>query len=505
MMAGAGRCVQDEDRAPLLQLGGVSKSFPEVQALRDVSLTLNRGEILALLGENGAGKSTLIRLLSGAHQPDGGTIRIEGQTAALTSPHAAREYGIGVIYQELSLIPTLSVCDNLFLGNSGGRIRIDRDAERQAAAEVFAQLGVQMPLNVPVRELSIARQQLIEIARALLQDARILIMDEPSASLSPQEVRRLFGIMRELRERGIGIIYVSHRLDEVFEVADRVTVLRDGCHVADARTEELDRTQLISLMVGRSLEYDHVRSSCATTRKRLEVRNLTRGRSVRDVSFTIHEGEILGLAGLVGAGRTETARLIFGADGRDSGEILVDGKPVRITCPADAIREGICLLNEDRRAHGLIPARSVRENFSLAGLAGLQRFGFIRESQERTAFATFVERLRIRIPHQNVAARNLSGGNQQKILLSRWLYRDTQIFLFDEPTRGIDVGAKSEIYQLISDLAQQGRAVLLISSELPEVIRMCDRILVMREGQIAGEIASARTATQQQIMELATR
>lgn len=487
----------------MLELKHVSKSFPGVQALRDVSLSLQRGEILALMGENGAGKSTLIRMLGGAHQPDAGTIRIDGHDVRMATPLEAMKAGVGVIYQELSLIPALSVCDNMFLGRDQGRFWIARSDERRRAAEIFRRMGVEIPLEVPVGQLSIAQQQLIEIARVLVHDVRILVMDEPSAALTPQEVERLFVLMRELKAQGLGIIYISHRLEEVFEIADKVTVLRDGQHIADCRIAELNRSRLIELMVGRVLEQEFHRTRMSPGKISLDVQGLARGKAVQNVSFTIRRGEIVGLTGLVGAGRTETARLIFGADRADNGRISVDGHEVNVRSPRDAIRAGICLLTEDRKTQGIIPARSVRENFSLASLRVLQRFGFVKEKLERTALGTYVDRLNIRIPNQEQLARNLSGGNQQKVLLARWLYRNTQVFLFDEPTRGIDIGAKQEIYHLMAELADQGKAILLISSELPEVLSLSDRILVMRHGRIAGEIENGPSVTQEQVMELA--
>lgn len=489
---------------PLIQLQSLTKTFPGVRALSDVSLTLERGKVLALMGENGAGKSTLIKILGGAHQPDSGRILIDDFPVALTSPTAAMNAGIGIIYQEFNLVPALSVIDNLFLGQGDRRFWIARRTERQQAENVFRRMGVTLPLDAPIRTLSIAQQQLVEIARVLLRDIRILVMDEPSAALTPQEVAQLFVLIRELKSQGIGIIYISHRLEEIFELADNVNVLRDGRHVADLPVGELTRTKLIELMVGRSIGREFQREAIPVGDVMLEARGLSRGKSVRDVSLQIRRGEIVGLTGLVGAGRTETARLLFGADRPDSGEIFVCGKTVTLRSPRDAINAGICLLTEDRKQQGLVPARSVRENFSLASLRRLQTAGFVMAHAERTEFGRYVDRLKIRIPHQQQLARNLSGGNQQKVLLSRWLYRDADVFLFDEPTRGIDIGAKQEIYQLISELASQGKAVLVISSELPEIIGLCDRIIVMRYGRVSGELSNRPNATQEQIMDLAT-
>ena len=487
----------------MLELRNISKSFPGVQALSDVSLTLGRGEIRALMGENGAGKSTLIRMLGGAHQPDSGRICIDGRDVLMQRPLDAIQAGIGVIYQELTLLPSLTACDNMFLGRDQGHFWIPRRQEEQRATAIFQRMGVEIPLDVPVGRLSIAQQQLIEIARVLAHDVRILVMDEPSAALTQQEVARLFSLMRDLKSQGIGIIYISHRLEEIFEIADTVTVLRDGHHVADCHVPELTRSRLIELMVGRVLVREFQRTQATTGSTLLEVSGLSRADVVKNVSFQIRSGEVLGLTGLVGAGRTETARLIFGADQKTSGTIRIDGKSVEINSPRDAIDAGICLLTEDRKSQGLIPARSVRENFSLASLMRLQTAGFMRQREEADAFATFVERLNIRIPNQEQLIRNLSGGNQQKVLLARWLFRNTQVFLLDEPTRGVDIGAKQEIYQLIADLAQQGKAVLLISSELPEILSLSDRILVMRHGCIAGEIQNSPSVTQEEIMEFA--
>jgi ribose transport system ATP-binding protein len=488
----------------MLELRNISKSFPGVQALSDVSLTLERGEIRALMGENGAGKSTLIRLLAGAHQPDSGTIYINGQEVLMQRPLDAIKAGIGVIYQELTLLPALNAVDNMFLGRDRGHFWIPRRQEQQRAAAVFARMGVEIPLNVPVGQLSVAQQQLIEIARVLAHDVRMLVMDEPSAALTPQEVARLFALLRDLKSQGIGIIYISHRLEEIFELADTVTVLRDGRHVAHCRVSELTRGRLIELMVGRVLLREFQRSQSVTGSTVLEVSGLYRENAVKDVSFQIRSGEVVGMTGLVGAGRTETARLIFGADQKTSGTIRVDGQRVDVQSPCDAIDAGICLLTEDRKSQGLIPARSVRENFSLASLMRFQTGGLVRHREESAAFASYVERLNIRISSHEQVISHLSGGNQQKVLLARWLFHNTKVFLLDEPTRGVDIGAKQEIYQLIADLAQQGKAVLLISSELPEILSLSDRILVMRQGRISGEIQNGPGVTQEQIMELAT-
>ena len=362
---------------------------------------------------------------------------------------------------------------------------------------------MEIDLDVPVRQLSVAQQQGVEIAKALLLDARVLVMDEPSATLTPEEVKRLFAVIRELQAQGIGIIYISHRLEEIFKIANRVTVLRDGSHVGDRNIGDIDRKGLIEMMVGRPLESEFPPRTAAPGKTRLVVTGLKRSRKVRDISFEIREGEVLGVTGLVGAGRTETARLIFGADPRDAGEVILDGKTLDIRSPRDAIRAGICLLTEDRKHQGLLLGASVRDNFALPNLQQLSVGGFVRNRELRDRFASYVEILQIKVPHQEQLARNLSGGNQQKVVLAKWLARNAEVIIFDEPTRGIDVGAKFEIYQLINELSTQGKAVLMISSELPEVLGMSDRILVMHEGRITGEITEPRSATQEQVMQLA--
>lgn len=488
--------------APLLQMRGITKSFPGVQALRDVDLTLHSGEVLALLGENGAGKSTLIKVLAGAHPPDRGAISINGQLVTIRSPLDARDAGVGVIYQELNLVPTMSAGDNIFLGQEPG-FRLRHRQERERALAIFAKLGVPIRPEERCRDLTIAQQQIVEIAKALNSDLRILVLDEPSATLTPQEIDRLFGVVRELQSHGIGVIYISHRLDEIFALADRVMVLRDGQHVATRLVSEVSRGALIEMMVGRKLEQEFpLREPCVGP-PRLEAKNLSRGRAVRDVSFTLHRGEIVALTGLVGSGRTETARLIFGADRLDRGLIVLDGRVQKMRGPRDAIRAGICLLTEDRKAQGLVLGQSVLTNFGLPNLGRWSRLGWLNRRQERRAFDRHATALRIKVARPSQAVQTLSGGNQQKVVLAKWLEANCDVVLFDEPTRGIDVGAKYEIYLLMNQLAQQGKAILMISSELPEVLGMADRILVMHEGRLTGEITDVKSATQEQIMRLA--
>ena len=490
--------------APLLEMRGIVKSFPGVQALRGVDLSLRAGEVLALLGENGAGKSTLMKVLGGAYRAEEGVIAIDGHATLFQSPQDSRRAGVAVIYQEFNLVPGLTAVENIFLGQELTRAGfLAQKKERQHAADLFKRLGVEIDLDVPSRQLTTAQQQLVEIAKALAFDARIIVMDEPSAALTSHEVARLFEIIRDLQKQGIGIIYISHRLDEVFAIAGRVTVLRDGKNVGERPIDQITRQQMIELMVGRELKDEFPARTVPPGAPRLEVSGLRRGRAVRDVSFTVRRGEILALTGLVGAGRTETVRLIFGADPREAGEIRLDGNVLAIRSPRDAITAGIGLLTEDRKLQGLVLGHSVRENFGLPNLNRLSRRGFVQLGQEREEFGRYVDQLRIKIPSQEQRAGNLSGGNQQKVVLAKWLARNCDVLIFDEPTRGIDVGAKYEIYLLLNELAAAGKAIVMISSELPEVLGMADRILVMHEGRVTGELADARRATQEQIMQLA--
>lgn len=490
--------------AALLEMRGIVKSFPGVQALRGVSLALRPGEVLALLGENGAGKSTLMKVLGGAHRADAGVIAIGGREVHFHSPQDARRAGVAVIYQEFNLIPGLTACENIFLGQELTRVGfVQRKEERQRAAALFRRLGVEIDLDAPCWRLTTAQQQLVEIAKALAFEARVIVMDEPSAALTTHEVERLFEIIREMRRQGIGVIYISHRLDEIFAIADRVTVLRDGANVGERAVTGLTRHEMIEMMVGRELKDEFPKRSVAIGPPRLEVAGLRRGRAVCDVSFAVRRGEILSLTGLIGAGRTETVRLIFGADVREAGELRLDGNLLAIRSPRDAIGAGIGLLTEDRKLQGLVLGHSVRENFGLPNLQRLSRRGFVQLGREREEFADYVRALQIKTPHGEQPAGHLSGGNQQKVVLAKWLARNCEVLIFDEPTRGIDVGAKYEIYLLMNELAAQGKAIIMISSEMPEVLGMADRILVMHDGRVTGEIADVAHATQEQVMQLA--
>jgi ABC-type sugar transport system ATPase subunit len=500
---------------PLLRMIDISKSFPGVQALQEVSLAVYPGECLGLVGENGAGKSTLMKILSGVYAPDSGEITLAGQPVTLHNPRQAQELGISIIYQEFNLMPNLTVAENVFIGrepNAGGFVRwTDQRARTQALLD---QLGVALRPDATVRDLSVAEQQMVEIAKALSYNARIVIMDEPTSALTDTEVEALLRIIAGLKARGLGVIFISHRLEEVMAICDRVTVLRDGQNAGELPIAEATPDRIVRLMVGRNLGDLFQKEAAAVdpaAPPALEVRNLSRTGTARDpaaivlndVSFGVRAGEIVGLAGLVGSGRTEVARAIFGADPFDRGEILIDGRPVRIDDPRDAIRAGIGLAPEDRKAQGLILGMAVEANISLAALPSLVRYGFIRLREEARLADRFVERLRIRTPSVEQLVVNLSGGNQQKVVIAKWLALRPKILILDEPTRGIDIGAKAEVHHLMSQLAQQGVAILMISSELPEILGMSDRVLVMSQGRLAGELTRA-DATQERIMALAT-
>lgn len=499
----------DENKIPvpsarefLLRVSGVRKAFPGVQALKQVAFDLRPGEVHALVGENGAGKSTLIKILTGVHRADAGEALLDGRPIEFSSPQQARQAGIAAIHQELALIPAMTVAANLFLGREPTRRGlVDHKQERQHAREVFQRLGVDFGADTRVDRLTVAQQQLLEIARALLVEARIIVMDEPTAALTPREVERLFVILRELVSRQIGIIFISHRLDEVFAIADRITVLRDGETVVTAPASELSRRRLIEYMVGRPLDEEFPKVAPTGGKVRLEVSNLT-GAAVHDVTFAARGGEVLGIAGLMGSGRTEVARLIFGADRKSGGEIRLDGQRLDIAAPRDAIASGISLLTEDRKSEGLILVASANDNFALSNLARWSKLSFINRRHERSRFEYHRQLLSIRVSSPEQRTAFLSGGNQQKLLVARWLERDAQVIIFDEPTRGIDVGAKYEMYVVIRQLAAQGKVVIVISSELPEILAISDRILVMRRGRLAGEISDVARATQEDVMAL---
>ena len=490
----------------LLEMRGITKQFPGVLALDDVSLDLREGEVHCLLGENGAGKSTLMKILAGAQPADAGDILIGGRPAAVTSPARARELGVSMIYQEFNLSPFLSVAENIFLGREpriGKTPFIDGARLRRDAEEVLRHMGVTLDVRLPVNRLSVAQMQMVEIAKAVSVNARILVMDEPSATLTDHELASLFTLIGELRGRGMGILYISHRLEEVFQIGDRATVMRDGRHVATRDVAGLTREDIIRMMVGRELTEEFPKVSLPRGAERLRVEGLTREGLFSDVGFSLHAGEIVGLTGLVGSRRTEVVRAIFGADRPSAGRVFVDGKEVTVSSPRDAIAHGVGLLTEDRKNQGLVLGMSVRENITLANLGALVRGIFVKGGAERRVAEDFVRELQIKTPSVEQAVQLLSGGTQQKVVLARWLFTNAGILMFDEPTRGVDVGAKTEIFRLMNALLERGAAVLMVSSELPEVLGMCDRILVMHEGRLAGELSRAE-ATQERIMQLAT-
>ncbi len=482
----------------------IDKSFPGVHAIENVSMKLHHGEVLGLVGENGAGKSTLIKVLGGAHLPDSGRILIEGQSVDILSPTAAQQAGISIIYQEFNLIPDLTVRENIFLGREKTRIGFVRATEEQRATrELFEKIGVGISPDARCSELTVAQQQTVEIAKALSVNAKIIVMDEPTATLTVREVDRLFTIIRDLKSHGLGIIYISHRLEEVFEVTDRVMVLRDGEHVGTEDIDNINSERLIEMMVGRPVDSEFPKRSASPGHERLRVEDLCSSHEVRNVSFSVRAGEILGFAGLVGAGRTETMRLVFGADRPDSGRIFINGEEAIIHSPGDAIRMGICLLTEDRKGQGLVLIHSCLENYGLPNLDRLIGRVFLNRRKERREFCDFTESLRIKTSGPEQLIMNLSGGNQQKVVIAKWLARNTDIIIFDEPTRGIDVGTKYEIYLLMNRLADEGKAVIMISSELPEILGLSDRIVVMHGGKVKGQITDVANATQEDILSMA--
>jgi ABC-type sugar transport system ATPase subunit len=492
--------VSDPQEAPLLQMRGISRAFPGVQALLGVDLDVRAGEVHAVVGENGAGKSTLMKILAGVYQPDAGTVVLDGQSAHIENPRRAMALGIAMIHQELNLAPNLSVAENIFLGRVPARLGLVDwgRLERQTQALV-ERLDMDFDARALVEDLSVARQQMVEIAKALSLDARVIIMDEPTSALTERETATLFEIIGRLKAQGVAIVYITHRLEEIFRVADLVTVLRDGQLVGSSPIADTTPAQLISQMVGRELTALYPKQDTEIGEPVLEVSHLRRTGVLHDVSFVLHRGEILGLAGLVGAGRTELVRALFGADPMDGGEIRIAGKPVHIRHPRDAIRLGLGFVTEDRKLHGLILGMSLRENTTLASLPSVSRFGFINFSGERKLAADYVRQLDIRTQGVEQEVVNLSGGNQQKVVIAKWLATQPRILILDEPTRGIDVGAKAEVHGLMSRLAATGVSILMISSELPEILGMSDRILVVRQGRISAEF-TRQEASQEKIL-----
>jgi len=489
---------------PLLAVAGITKRFPGVIALDTVDFTVQAGQVHGLVGENGAGKSTLLKLIAGAERPDAGAIAIDGRPVSFAAPRDALRAGITVIYQELSLVPALGADANIFLGIEPVRHGVlDRRAARARAADALHALGATFDPATPARDLSVAEQQLVELARALARDARLIALDEPTAALSHLETERLFAQIRQLTSRGIGVVFVSHRLEEVRRIADEITVLRDGRRAFTGRATAVDDAAVIRYMVGRDVEYARVAPAApAPGPALLEARGLTRRRAFSDVSLVLRRGEIVGLAGLVGAGRTEVARCIAGVDPPDDGSMLLDGAPYRPVSPRDAIARRVVYLPEDRKTQGLILGLSVRENVTLPTLGRFAQWGVVRGELEQVAAAQAVHAVELRPPDVEREAGTLSGGNQQKVVLAKWLLADADVLLFDEPTRGVDIATKTELHRVIRSLADAGKAVLVISSELPEVLALADRIVVMREGRIAGELPAAG-ATAEGVLALA--
>ena len=489
----------------LLHMQNIRKEYPGVLALDDVSFELASGEVHCLVGENGAGKSTLMKILSGALPKDAGTIMIGGTDCHIASPADSQKHGIGMIYQDFKLVPELSIAENILLGNEPRKGKgpfIDYRAMHEIARKILARLGEQLDVTAAVSTISVAKQQVVEIAKALSRKIRILALDEPSAALTDHELKNLFDVIRTLKSEGVGIIYISHRLEEIFEIGDRVTVLRDGKHIQTCPIGDADRRGLVRWMVGRELEKEFPVKELQRGGEVFTIEHLNAG-MLRDINLTLHKGEILGLAGLVGAGRTELARVVFGADPKESGTIRLERKEINPHSPREAIDLGIGLLTEDRNKYGLIMKMNVRENITLSNLREVVRGFFVRRAPEVDAATKFMESLRIKTPSIEREVENLSGGNRQKVVLARWLFTNSRLLLFDEPTVGIDVGVKFEIYTLMLNLAARGIGVLVISSDLPELLGLADRIAVMCEGRIAGVLARDE-ATQEKIMHLAT-
>lgn len=492
----------------VLEMQGIDKRFAGVHALKDVSLNLHSAEILALVGENGAGKSTLMKILTGIHKRDRGEISYLGEPFEPQSPRHTMDSGLAIIHQELNLMDHLTVAENVLIGREPmqkNNIFINKRQQIAETEELFERLNIHIDPQQRLGELTVGRQQMVEIARAVSSDLRLLVLDEPSAALSEKETDDLFTIMEDMKKQGVSMIYISHRLEEIHRIADRVTVLRDGAVVGTDAVKKLDRQDIISMMVGRTIYEEHKTESTIAEDSPvvLRVRNINAGKQVQDINFDLQQGEILGFAGLIGAGRTETARVIFGADPLESGEIEIDGKPATIDSPAKAVSMGIGYLSEDRKRYGLALPLSLGDNIMLSSYNLLGKTPFVSAVNVHAMSRRYIDKLKIKTPGLEQLVRNLSGGNQQKVVLAKWLLRDSKILIFDEPTRGIDVGAKSEIYHIMNELVAMGKSIIMISSELPEILRMSDRIAVMCKGRITG-ILDASEASQEKIMNYAT-
>ena len=491
----------------ILTMKGIDKSFPGVHALDHVDLEIRKGEVLALMGENGAGKSTLMKVLTGIYKKDEGTITYEGKEVEFENPRAAQAAGIVIVHQELNMMNHLTVAQNIFIGREIMKGNLIDDAKmNEEAKKLFAKLNIEIDPTEKMGNLTVGKQQMCEIAKAISHDAKVIIFDEPSAALTESEIEELFKIIRDLRDKGVGMVYISHRMDEIKVITDRVTVMRDGTYVGTIITKDSTKDDIINMMVGRVIYEDpkaasNVKPDAPVV---LKVEHLNAGKMVRDVSFELHKGEILGFSGLMGAGRTETARALFGADKKDSGEIYINGKKVEINSPEDAVKCGIGYLSEDRKRFGCVVGKTVAENTTMASMENFMSGLFINKKKEADSAWEYVKALKTKTPTVDTEVVNLSGGNQQKVVIAKWLVRDCEILIFDEPTRGIDVGAKSEIYTLMNELVAQGKSIIMISSEMTEVLRMSDRVIVMCEGRKTGEIDISE-ATQENIMHLATQ
>jgi ribose transport system ATP-binding protein len=492
----------------LVLMEGIDKSFPGVRALDNCRFELKAGEIHALVGENGAGKSTLMKVLTGIYAKDAGRTLIKGKEIDISGPKIAQKLGISIIHQELNLMPHLTVAQNIYIGREPRKANffLDEEEINRKTRALFEMMNLQLDPRTKVSSLTVATQQMVEIAKALSFNSEVLIMDEPTAALTDTEIDELFHITRQLRDKGVGIVHISHRLEELKQITDRVTVMRDGRYIDTVNTQEATIDQIISMMVGRTIfESSPEIPENASQEIVLETKNLNRGNALKDISFTLKKGEILGFAGLMGAGRTEVARAIFGADRIDSGEIFINGQPVSIKSPRDGVQNGIGYLSEDRKRYGLALGLNIETNVVLAAYDKfLSLIGWVNKTKAKKTAAHFSDMLAIKTPSLQQTVKNLSGGNQQKVVVAKWMAADTNILIFDEPTRGIDVGAKSEIYKLLNDLAAQGKSIIMISSELPEILRMSHRIIVMCEGRITGELG-IEEATQEEIMRYATQ
>lgn len=491
----------------VVKLEKICKSFNGVPALVDVDFELRKGEVLALLGENGAGKSTLMKILSGIYTRDSGEMEVFGKKISNQDSKTARNLGIAIIHQELNMCQHLTVAENIFLGREktkAGGLIVDQKAMNKEAAELLKRLNIDIDPNTITSSLSVSKQQIVEIAKALSTNAKILIMDEPTSALTAKEIDVLFTIVRKLRDEGVAIVYISHRLEELRHIVDRATIMRDGHYITTMDFDEKKMDQIIAHMVGREITVRFPRVECQKGKKIFEVKNLNAGKLVKDINISVYEGEIVGIAGLMGAGRTETTRAIFGVDAKDSGQIFVDGKEVKINCTLDAIKSGIVLAPEDRKRDGLCTKLSVRENIALSNLDWIcNNLGVVNTKKEHEITNKEIQDLSIKLPNMEILSGSLSGGNQQKIVIGKWLCRQSRVVIFDEPTRGVDVAAKVEIYNIMNELKKQGIAVMFVSSELPEVMGIADRIIVMCDGRITGEVM-ANEASSEQIMKLAT-